>query len=134
MDPLTNRHKDTKADTGAIIHSTFEGWGRGYTMWVSYSGEKKKTVPQFPTFPCTDTRVYNQRGTLIILCRSVWPCHYPNLLHKHTWVHIHKNTQLQQHTHTHTHKIRSACASRATKASLPQGGDGNCVFSGEQLD
>lgn len=34
----------------------------------------------------------------------------------------HKNTQLQ------AHKIRSACASRATKSSLHQGRGGHCVF------
>lgn len=100
-------------------------------MWVSYSGKKKTLLPRCPTFPGTDTRVYNQRDTHHFY-RSVWLCHHPNLLHKHTGL----NTK----THSYTHKIRSSCAGRATKASLPWGGGGDwvseslCVFNGKQLD
>lgn len=50
VDPLTNWHKHTKADTGAIIHSCIEEVGEGccVSMWVSYSGKKTTSYHAAP--------------------------------------------------------------------------------------
>lgn len=100
-------------------------------MWVSYSGKKKKPSyhgaphsqgqTHVSTIKETDTTSTEVSGYATILICFI-------------------NTGLNTKTHSYTHKIRSSCAGRATKASLPWGGGGDwvseslCVFNGKQLD
>lgn len=92
-------------------------------MWVSNSG--KTVQPQCPTFPCTDTRVYNQGDTLTT-ATEVRLCHHPNLLHKHT------RAQIQNHTvNTHTHTQNQVSMCRQGNQSLFSPGEGVvtvCVY------
>lgn len=80
--------------------------------------KKNSTLPHIPMrrYTCLQSKTHTRHShsgvsgyATILIC----------FINTHGYTH--KNTQL------HAHKIRSACAGRATKASLPRGGGDDCV-------